>query len=159
MLAVLVIGTLVLSSAAPAVAHAGLVDSSPERRSTLENLPAEIRLTFNEEMNRPSFVTLSAPDGSTVVEGEGTVEGNDVVQAISDDPGLAGTYRIDYRVISADGHPVSGAIEFEVTSGEEVAGGALERITGSSAWWIGLVAVPWVVLLVFLVLRRRRSAR
>lgn len=156
LLAALLTGLLVLVSTSPASAHAGLVDSNPERRSSLETLPAEIRLTFNEEMNRPSYVTLSAPDGSTVVEGEGTIEGNDVVQAIADDPGLAGTYRVDYRVISADGHPVAGALEFDVTSGQTVQAGTIDRLTDSSAWWIALVAVPWIVLLAFLVLRRRR---
>ena len=156
LLAALLLGTIVLSSASPAVADAVLVDSNPERRSTLETLPAEIRLTFTGEMNRPSYVTLSAPDGSTVVEGEGDVEGNDVVQAVTDDPGLAGTYRVDYRVVSADGHPVSGGIEFDVTSGKTVQAGAPDRSTGSSPWWIVWVTVPWIVLLAFLVLRRRR---
>jgi LPXTG-motif cell wall-anchored protein len=37
-----------------------------------------------------------------------------------------------------------------------VEAGTIDRLTDSSAWWIALVAVPWIVLLAFLLLRRRR---
>ena len=142
-----------LGGAGPASAHAGLVSSNPASRAELDAMPAEIRLTFNEDMNRPSYVTVTAPDGSVLAEGEGAVEGPEVVQSV-DDPGQAGTYRVDYRVISADGHPVEGALEFDVTTGEAVESGPVETVTSSTWWWVGLVTLPWLALAALLLQRR-----
>ncbi len=155
-LPLLVVAAVVLGTASSASAHAGVVSTNPDQRSTVQTLPAELRLTFNEDMNRPSYVTLTAPDGEVVVDGEAAIEGVDVVQAIDADPGLAGTYRVDYRVISADGHPVEGAFEFDVASGDEVEQGAIAKVTSSTTWWVALVAVPWILLVVVLVVRARR---
>ncbi len=148
---------LVMAPATAAFAHAGLVGSTPENGATLESMPTEVRLTFNEEMNRPSFVTVTAPDGSVIVDGESAIEGTDLVQPLTD-PELAGTYRIDYRGISADGHAVKGTLEFTVTAGAEVEQDTVTEVTSSTWWWVSLVAVPWVVLLVVLVVRRRSRA-
>ena len=154
LVAPLIAGGVLLGTASPATAHAGLVSSNPASRSELEQMPAEVRLTFNEVMNRPSYVTVTSPDGSVVAEGEGAVDGAEVVQQV-DDPGQAGTYRVDYRVISADGHPVEGALEFDVTTGEAVESGPVEQVTSSTWWWVALVTLPWLALAALLLQRRR----
>lgn len=143
--------------ASPAFAHAGLVASSPASRAELTTMPPQVRLTFTEDMNRPSYVTVASPDETVVAEGEATIDGRDVVQTV-EDPGQAGTYRVDYRVISADGHPVEGALEFEVTTGETVESSTFEQVTSSRWWWIALVALPWLALVALLLQRRRTGS-
>ncbi|GAA1729708.1 copper resistance CopC family protein [Aeromicrobium alkaliterrae] len=150
---------LLAAGAQPAAAHAGLVSTTPGERSSVETLPADVRLTFNETMNRPSYVTVKAPDGTLLAEGEATIDGADLVQQVDEDPGLAGTYRVDYRAISADGHPVEGAFEFDVTTGAEAPTGPVEKVTSSTAWWVTLVALPWLALGALLLLRRRRKVQ
>lgn len=149
----LLVGAALLG-ASPAAAHAGLLSSNPASRAELETMPPEVRLTFNEPMNRPSYVTVTSPDGTVVAEGEGAVDGADVVQQV-DDPRQAGTYRVDYRVISADGHPVEGALEFDVTTGDAVESGPVEQVTSSTWWWVALVTLPWLALGALLLQRRR----
>ncbi|MFT4298126.1 MAG: copper resistance protein CopC [Aeromicrobium sp.] len=156
LLAAALIALCVIGSATPAAAHAGIVSTDPDKRSSLPALPEQVSMTFNEEMNRPSYVTVTAPDGSLIAEGESEVRGPVLVQPLTDDPGLAGTYRVDYRAVSADGHPVEGAFEFEVTGGEKVAQGTVEKVTSSKTWWIALVTVPWIALAAILVWRRMR---
>ena len=92
-----------------------------------------------------------------MAEGEATIDGRDVVQTV-EDPGQAGTYRVDYRVISADGHPVEGALEFDVTTGETVESSTFEQVTSSRWWWIALVALPWLALVALLLQRRRTGS-
>ncbi|WP_229053852.1 copper resistance CopC family protein [Aeromicrobium sp. Leaf350] len=152
---VAVVAVLVMAGSTSASAHAGLVSTNPGERSSVEAMPSAVRLTFNETMNRPSYVVVKAPDGAIVAEGEATVDGADLVQTV-DDPGLAGTYRVDYRAISADGHPVEGAFEFDVTSGAEVESSPVEKVTSSTWTWVGLVALPWLALVGLLLMRRRK---
>lgn len=113
-----VVGLLLLSSPA-AVGHAALVSSSPEDGSTVATLPAEIVLTFNERVTTPAFVVVEAPDGTAVTAGEARTDGV-AVRARLDDAEIAGEYRASYRVVSADGHPISGSVFFTVTEGRTV---------------------------------------
>jgi len=156
---VLLAGSVVLGAAGPVSAHAGLVDSDPVARGEVETLPGQVRLTFNETMNRPSYVTLTAPDGTVVAEGEAAIEDTAVVQDVPDDPGLAGTYRVDYRAISSDGHPVLGSFEFDVTTGERAEAGVIGTVTSSAWWWVALVVLPWVAMAAALLQRRRARHR
>lgn len=156
LLTTLLVGQLLLAGGA--WSHAGLTGTTPERGSSHETMPAEVTMQFNEEMNRPSWVTVTAPDGSIVAEGEAEVAGHVLTQPLTD-PGIAGTYRVDYRAISTDGHPVKGQWEFTVTTGREVEQSAWKSVT-SSPWLVAaILTVPWLVLLGAVVVRRRRRAR
>lgn len=101
--------------AAPASAHAGLVSSTPENGARLDTLPAEVSLTFNEEISEPAYVVVTAPDGSRESGGDPEVSGDTVTQQLTGDQ--EGTYIAAYRVVSEDGHPVTGRVEFSVGSG------------------------------------------
>lgn len=96
-------------------AHAQLLSVTPADGATLTQPPAQVALVFNEEIN-PAFVTVtlttggaSSPLGAPVVSG-GTV----TVPVPSG--AAAGAYRIAYRVVSKDGHPISGASGFTVAA-------------------------------------------
>lgn len=116
-LAPLTAAALVLAPA-PASAHDVLTGSSPEDGQTLEELPEEVVLTFNNaplESGEGNAVVVTGPDGeSTYEEGDLTFDGTDVSVGLTplDE---AGEYSIDYRVVSSDGHPIQESISFSVT--------------------------------------------
>ncbi|WP_433698512.1 copper resistance CopC family protein [Nocardiopsis sp. CA-288880] len=112
----------------PALAHDVLTDSSPEDGQTLETVPEEVVLTFNNapmEGGSGSAVVVTGPDGETTYEdGELAFDGTDVSVALSplDE---AGEYTIGFRVVSSDGHPIQDSLTFTVTE-EAVAAAAPE---------------------------------
>lgn len=136
--AVLVVG--VVCSGGTAAAHASLTGSTPEDGAVLAEAPDEVVLEFDEQM-QPDFSQVAVLDAEEnhYEDGEPQTEGQTVTQAVSEMP--AGEYSISYRVGSADGHPVTGVIEFTVepsggdgtaddpAADEPVAGGATEPAT------------------------------
>jgi copper transport protein len=106
-----------LTTAAPAFAHATLQETEPARGSTVKVQPQAIVFHFSErvEMNF-SAVHVYDATGKVVDSGE-AVHPNDVGSDVSIGlkPKVAqGTYTATYRVISADGHPVSGGFVFSI---------------------------------------------
>jgi copper resistance protein C len=102
-------------TAAPAAAHNELLSSTPEQGAKLTALPATVELKFAEEAD-PRFVKIAAtsPDRASVTTGTPTVNGTVVSQPLA--PGTAsGTYTLAYRVVSKDGHPISGKVTFTAT--------------------------------------------
>ena len=98
---------------APAAsAHAQFIGSSPSDGATLSAVPPEVMLRFSEKIGA-QFVTVTVvgEDGSSATSGAPEVSGDRVIQKI-DSNIEEGTYRVNYRVISADGHPISGTLGF-----------------------------------------------
>ncbi len=110
-------GALLLSPlvlAAPASAHDSIVGSVPADGATLTTAPTEVRITFEEPPTATGLgVAVLAPGGASVVAGKPAIDGNVVVQAL-DALTVGGTYDVSYRVVSADGHPVTGTLAFTV---------------------------------------------
>lgn len=102
-------------TAIPAFAHAALISSDPANGAQLDASPARITLTFNQDVE-PQFatVTVSGPDGTAYADGAVRVDGPDAVIDVKP-LGPAASYVVAYRVISADGHPITGQYTFEVT--------------------------------------------
>lgn len=97
--------------ASPAAAHARLEASSPKDGSTLTATPPEIMLRFNEPI-KDGLNQVSVKSGSTdVTDGDLEIEGNTVYQPIKSSL-KSGSYTVTYRVVSADGHPISGSLSF-----------------------------------------------
>ncbi|GGD08212.1 copper resistance CopC family protein [Nocardioides daphniae] len=118
--AVVAAAATVLLGAAPALAHAGLTGSSPEDGTSLTELPTEVVLTFSEEVRTPATVVVTGPDGAGLQSGEATVEGDEVRQPVERGR-AAGEHTIAYRVISSDGHPITGQVRFTLEGeGSEV---------------------------------------
>lgn len=111
----LLVGGMALLGAGVASAHSSVVGSVPEAGAQLDKGPDKATVTFNEELQTsyPSM-TVSGPDGNLWSKGEPVVEGRTVSIALGE-LGPVGEYKIAYRVTSADGHPVSGKIIFNLT--------------------------------------------
>ena len=118
----LIVVTFVVVAVAPAFAsapaslpfHARIVSSAPVDGATVDTAQ-QVVLTFNEDVN-PDFVAVrvTGPEGSEV-HGGPTVDRVAVTQGLA--TGLpTGQHTVTYRVVSADGHPVSGTVTFTTTA-------------------------------------------
>jgi methionine-rich copper-binding protein CopC len=102
------------SATAPALAHAQLLVSNPRIGSTLTKAPTLIVLTFDDDLlalESGSQIVVLDPKKKPVSLGSTNVSGS--VASV----GLRrlttfGKYTVSYRVISADGHPVSQSFPF-----------------------------------------------
>lgn len=114
--ALLAIG-VTLALASPAAGHALLERTAPERGAALERAPAEVSFHFNEPVEA-AFGALRVYDsaGERVDEGEllRPDSTSDAVATPLPADLAEGTYTAVYRVISADSHPVSGGIVFNL---------------------------------------------
>ncbi len=110
------VGLALLSSAGPAVAHNELIGSDPPDGAVVATSPAQVRLTFDLPL-KPGFstVTVTGPQSSQWQTGP-PAEVGAVVSAPVSPLGPAGHYTIAYQVLSADGHPVRGAVRFTLTT-------------------------------------------
>jgi copper resistance protein C len=117
-----------LLAPAPAFAHDVLIASDPEDGVTLDTVPEEVTLTFN---NAPmsggsgSAIVVTSPGGEEIQEGELTFDGTDVSVALTP-PTEEGEYGISYRVVSSDGHPIQDTLGFTLSE-EAVAAAAPEE--------------------------------
>ncbi len=96
-----------------ASAHTALSSSDPAEDATVTAPPAAIVLTFNEHIS-PQFanVVLSSADGRNWISGSPQVQGQRLTAAVGPDRPGNGVYTVGYRVVSADGHPVTGSYSF-----------------------------------------------
>ncbi|GAB2534947.1 copper resistance CopC family protein [Brachybacterium huguangmaarense] len=106
-----------LGAPAPALAHDRLVSSDPADGATVATAPAAITLTFSDDILDVSpVVRVTAQDGTVVVEAAPRVEGTTATLDLPD--GLpTGTAAVQWRVVSADGHPIEGDFSFTVEQG------------------------------------------
>ena len=109
---------------APASAHTSLVSATPESGAILSEVPAEVRLKFNESLllidsKNPNRIEVINVVGQ-VVSGMTIVEGPEIYTALDLSFEPSGEYTVKYRVVSADGHPVEGEYQFTVASPEVI---------------------------------------
>jgi copper transport protein len=105
---------VLLLPAGPANAHAVLVNSDPSNGTIVPDAPNKVTLTFSESVQLlQGKIQVLAPDGSRADQGEPSADGGTVTIPLRSGGGR-GTYLVSFRVISADSHPVSGAITYSV---------------------------------------------
>lgn len=107
---------VLLLGVTPAQAHSTLIGSTPAADAAVAGSPEEIELQFNQTINT-AFATVTLTDGEGTQRGssESIVDGDRVRLSIPE-PLAAGDYTVGYRVISADGHPITGSYAFTVTA-------------------------------------------
>ena len=113
------ISCLLCAPATMASAHAVLDNSVPTSGATLEDSPLQIVLDFDESVESSlGYIKLFSSSGKRVQLPAVKADASDasIVRVVP--PTLAqDSYVAVYRVISADGHPVEGAITFRVGAG------------------------------------------
>ena len=105
---------LLVLSGGPAAAHTGLQSSTPADGETLTVAPDAVTLTFSSAVaSEFAQIAVTGPDGESVTSGEATIDGAVVSRSVSASGN--GAYVVAYRVVSDDGHPVSGQLTFILT--------------------------------------------
>jgi len=103
-------------TASSAQAHGKMVASEPKAGAELQAGPRQIRLRFNEALER-AFSKIALVDASEVaIALPGiTVDKNDPKVMIAEVPALkAGQYRVRWSVMTRDGHKTGGEFDFKV---------------------------------------------
>lgn len=112
--ALLVVTCSLLTPTGAALAHVELERSEPNAGAVLDTPPAEVFLRFTQDIEDGSFtIRVVDPMGNSVTSGE--TESGGRAAAV----GLArltdeGAYRVRYRGVAADGHPVEGRLRFRL---------------------------------------------
>ena len=108
--AILAIAGLVIG-ASPASAHNVLKSSNPADGKKVARTPSSVVLTFDEPaIALGTKLVITGPEGPAQI-GKPRLVDNTVTQDLQ--PGApAGAYTVDWRVTSADGHPISGSFTF-----------------------------------------------
>ncbi|MEB3980916.1 copper resistance protein CopC [Mycobacterium sp. 663a-19] len=141
-----------------ALAHAARVSAEPAENAVLTTGPDRVSATFNERLQTTfAAMTVVGPDGNVWSTGEPTVQG--AVVGVGVRPlGPSGTYTVNYRVTSADGHVVSGSWSFRLAvPGSGTPGPAAATDTGGEfpVWPFVVVAVALVAAGALWAARRR----
>lgn len=115
------LGVLVAASAAlvalpamPASAHNYVVATTPAEGAVLTAQPGTVSLETNEALlavESGSVVQVQGPDGRYYGDGCAVVDG--ATATTQTQLGEPGTYTVNWRVVSVDGHPISGMWTFE----------------------------------------------
>lgn len=112
--AVLLAGALWLALPGPAAAHSLLLESSPPAGAVTVGPPPLIKLVFNNRVEkrlcRVRLVDGQGQAQTLMISADGPADRLDASV-----PGLSpGPWRVEWVVMSADGHVVSGAFAFRV---------------------------------------------
>jgi hypothetical protein len=96
-----------------AQAHAFLDHAEPRVGNKIASPPHQVTLWFTQKLE-PAFssVTVTNAAGERVDSGKARVSGNQM--SVSLRPGGAGTYRVNWRVLSVDTHTTDGSFTFQV---------------------------------------------
>ncbi|MDN5755570.1 MULTISPECIES: copper resistance CopC family protein [Micrococcaceae] len=99
---------------APASAHDDLISSNPATGQVIQTAPEEADLQYSGQiMDMGALVRVVDSDGTDWATGKTTIKGRGIDVSLK--PGMPdGQYEIRWRVVSEDGHPISGLIPFAV---------------------------------------------
>lgn len=113
---------LVLAPVGTASAHDALVGSDPTDGAVLPAAPTAVVLTFAADpLGVGAAVAVAGPDGTSWSAGDPVVTGATVTQTLQ--PAMPnGTYSVEWRSVSGDGHPISGTLSFTVDAPAPAAG-------------------------------------
>ena len=171
--------------AIPAFAHSELLETTPAAGSKLSEPPTQVQLVFGENVQQQGgAIVVQAGDGSRVEEADTFASEANVATVQLAKSAPAGTYTVNFRVVSADGHVVSDTFSYRVTSSTSsaptpsgpattssaaassdsspVAGTTdAEEGSGSSAIWVlglGAIGLVLVAAMIAVVVRGRRDS-
>jgi len=162
----------VLGVAAPASAHDQLMSTDPKDGSTVQTMPDAVSLTFNDIVQDAGAdanqVRVMDATCTVIDDGELQITDNVVTQPISGS--AEGPVTVLWRVVSRDGHPVSGEFSFTVGDAQAAASPtpcATDDVTASTSQTPETSPMPWIIggivlvvivagVIVLLVTRSRR---
>lgn len=170
--------TTVTLTALPATAHEQLVDQEPKPGQILEAGITEVKLSFSDDLisldnSAGSEIVILDSNQNPVNNGCAVIDGRTAIaRADIDRPG---TYQVGWRVVSGDGHPISGSFSFVVENNSgyiadpdylftECANPydpeslAVENQTPAYLYWLLWASIPLVAVGLFLLLRSKNKS-
>lgn len=106
--------TVVVAVATPAFAHASLVRANPARDTTVAPIQ-RVQLEFSAHVEtRFSTVQVVSASGQPVAGDSAVGSDNRTLTATLTRPLAPGAYRVEWRIVSADGHRMQGDYGFTV---------------------------------------------
>ena len=113
--ALLILGATTLFSQA-ACAHTSVVNTYPTYKPTMTTMVDHITIEFTDTLmilgdKDVNTIVVTAPDGSDVEISSLSLHQNSITAQLPRVDYADGTYIVNYRVVSADGHPFSGSYE------------------------------------------------
>ena len=108
---------LVLAVSLPASAHDEVVGQTPEQGSIVQAGEREIAIEISGtpmilEDGSGNEISVTLPDGSSLYQGCLVIEGQRGFLPVDLDQ--SGEYKVSWRMVSSDGHPISGDFSFQV---------------------------------------------
>ncbi len=145
---------LLVALPATASAHSGLVSANPAANVEITLLPQVIELAFTEELivigdSVVNTISLIDPTGAPIALSDIAVTGATLSATIPEANYPSGSYRVEYKIVSADGHKLSESYNFTLnaptllalpTEASEEANEATNEATGGN----GVIPLPIV---------------
>ena len=157
---------VLLGLATPAaMAHSELVSSNPSASTSIQELPQQIELEFNEELlnlGSGNSISIMSPSGEDLGMGETSTDGSRITRLLNTTSEL-GSFEVKYRVASADGHVLQGSYSFNLTQAAVVTSEnekTTDAESGSNLLVNSVIGIfAFGVLLVIELARRSRKRR
>ncbi len=116
----LILGIHNVMAPASAFAHGEITKSSPIANSIMPSAPTSIVMKFDGNLivladKKSNFLSLLNSAGGEVKLSQTSVKGS-VISAKILQKLTAGRYKVNWRIVSEDGHPVKGSYFFTVSS-------------------------------------------
>lgn len=109
-----VLSYAVVGFVAPAQAHDRLVQATPASGAKLSEVPTSGTWKFSANLiPKGAAVTVAGPDGAQVAVTNVQVVGDSLTADLAPVT-VAGDYAVTWRVVSSDGHPISGKYTYSV---------------------------------------------
>ncbi|WP_311208388.1 MULTISPECIES: copper resistance protein CopC [unclassified Aeromicrobium] len=161
----LLAAVLVLTPAAVSSAHSALIGSNPQTGSTVEALPEQLELRFNESVSDISPAMVLRRDGQSVATLAPRVDGPRLLADAPAETLPDGRYTLVWRIVSADGHPLDGVVSFTLGDGTAPATAAptqreateVSSTSRTGALALGGLAAVVLVAAVITLVRRSRT--
>ena len=101
-----------------AQAHSTLISSNPKSEAILDSAPTRVSLFFNENLltiadQHPNSLEITSAKGEPANTGPLVIHRNKISIPLKSKI-QKGRYKVSYRVVSADGHPIQGSFFFTV---------------------------------------------
>ncbi len=123
------LGILLLWLAIPftASAHTSLESATPAKDEAVKEAVNEIQMKFNTPIAELSSFTVTSSDNQAVTVNDIKVDGSSMSGKPAQ-PLTSGTYKVQWKIVGEDSHPIEGSYTFSVAASE-----ATGKVTGNEA--------------------------
>lgn len=107
---IIIAGFALATMAGGAFAHSKAEDTTPANKATVQAIDV-IEMRFDDPM-RVTAISMTGPDGEVEIERETDLDPVTEFRALLPADLPDGPYTVDWRGLSADGHPMQGTFGF-----------------------------------------------